>query len=1055
MPYFNEHALEMAIMELFQQEDYLYTNGEQVHKEVNDVQLRDDLRMYLRSRYEDMTTLEVESAIARLTARVGFSDYENNVATYRLITEGFSLKREDASQPDLFVEPIDFTTESNNIFRIVNQLEIQGREKRIPDGIVYINGLPMVVLEFKSAVKEETTIKDAYTQLTTRYRRDIPELFKYNAFVVISDGVNSKYGSLFTPYEFFYAWRKVNPNDKATDGINSLHTMIQGMFRKERLLSVIKDFVFLPDSSKKEMKIVCRYPQFFATHKLYENIRLHSKLNEHGDGKGGTYFGATGCGKSFTMLFLTRMLMRSPEFASPTIILITDRTDLDTQLADQFGKAKTFIGDDCVIAVESRAKLREHLAGRTSGGVFLTTIHKFTEDTQLLSERANIICISDEAHRSQTNLTQQLKQTESGLKRSYGFAKYLHDSLPNATYVGFTGTPIDATIDVFGEVVDAYTMTESVADDITRRIVYEGRAAKVLLDNSKLVEIENYYKQCAEEGTNEYQIEESKRAVTQMERILGDPDRLQAVAEDFIAHYENRIAEGSTVEGKAMFVCANRTIAYDLYKKIVALRPEWAVKPIKEEEVRYDMAAEAVPLYSNKPLPLERIKMVMTRNKDDERELYDLLGTEEERKSLDVQFKNPKSNFKIAIVVDMWITGFDVPCLDTMYIDKPLQQHTLIQTISRVNRVYPGKDKGLVVDYIGIKNNLNTALKRYANGNDEDAGSVEAVEHSIIMVKDELDILRRMFGKFDYSKFSTGTPLEQLDCLNRGAEYAQTTKEMENQFMGHTKKLKSAFNLCSNSEQITQEEREDIHFFCGIRSIIYKLTKGETPDAEQMNKRGGEMIEEAIQSEGVEEIIQIGNDKENLDVLSEEYMERLAKLKMPNTKVKLMERLLKMVITDFKKVNKIKGVDFTKRLNDLVIKYNDRSDSAIFADEVLTEVANQMAELLKEINKEKKSFNDLGITYEEKAFYDILIAVAKQFGFDYPEDKAKVLAGEIKKIVDDKSKYTDWAKRDDIKAELKMDLILILAEYGYPPVTNDEVFKEIFEQAENFKKYNS
>ena len=1055
MPHFNEHALEMAIMELFQQEDYLYTNGEQVHKEVNDVLLRDDLRMYLRSRYEDITTLEVESAIARLTARVGFSDYENNVATYRLITEGFSLKREDASQPDLFVEPIDFTTESNNIFRIVNQLEIQGREKRIPDGIVYINGLPMVVLEFKSAVKEETTIKDAYTQLTTRYRRDIPELLKYNAFVVISDGVNSKYGSLFTPYEFFYAWRKVNPNAKATDGINSLHTMIQGMFRKERLLSVMKDFVFLPDSSKKEMKIVCRYPQFFATHKLYENICLHSKLNEHGDGKGGTYFGATGCGKSFTMLFLTRMLMRSREFASPTIILITDRTDLDTQLADQFGKAKTFIGDDCVIAVESRAKLREHLAGRTSGGVFLTTIHKFTEDTQLLSERANIICISDEAHRSQTNLAQQLKQTESGLKRSYGFAKYLHDSLPNATYVGFTGTPIDATIDVFGEVVDAYTMTESVADDITRRIVYEGRAAKVLLDNSKLVEIENYYKQCAEEGTNEYQIEESKRAVTQMERILGDSDRLQAVAEDFIAHYENRIAEGSTVEGKAMFVCANRTIAYDLYKKIVALRPEWAVKPIKEEEVRYGMAAEAVPIYGNKPLPLERIKMVMTRNKDDEKELYDLLGTEEERKSLDVQFKNPKSNFKIAIVVDMWITGFDVPCLDTMYIDKPLQQHTLIQTISRVNRVYPGKDKGLVVDYIGIKNNLNTALKRYANGNDEDAGSVEAVEHSIIMVKDELDILRRMFGNFDYSKFSTGTPLEQLDCLNRGAEYAQTTKEMENQFMGHTKKLKSAFNLCSNSEQITQEEREDIHFFCGIRSIIYKLTKGETPDAEQMNKRVGEMIEEAIQSEGVEEIIQIGNDKENLDVLSEEYMERLAKLKMPNTKVKLMERLLKMVITDFKKVNKIKGVDFTKRLNDLVIKYNDRSDSAIFADEVLTEVANQMAELLKEINKEKKSFNDLGITYEEKAFYDILIAVAKQFGFDYPEDKAKALAGEIKKIVDDKSKYTDWAKRDDIKAELKMDLILILAEYGYPPVTNDEVFKEIFEQAENFKKYNS
>lgn len=1047
MSHFNEHTLEMAIMELFEKEGYIYTNGEEIHKEISDVLLRNDLCFYLQNRYacEGITSIEVDRVIAKLTANASSSLYDNNTNTFRLITEGFTIKREDSSKSDIFIEPIDFTTESNNIFRVVNQLEIKGTEKRIPDGIVYINGLPLVVLEFKSAVKEDTTIKDAYTQLTVRYRRDIPELFKYNAFVVISDGVNSKYGSLFTPYDYFYAWRKIESEDKPTDGINSLITMIHGLFRKDRLLSVIKDFIFFPDSSKKEQKIVCRYPQFFATHKLFNNVRAHSKLNQGGDGKGGTYFGATGCGKSFTMLFLTRMLMRSRDFSSPTIILITDRTDLDTQLSEQFLVAKKYIGDECIIEVESRAKLREHLKNRASGGVFLTTIHKFTEDTQLLSERANIICISDEAHRSQTNISQQVKQTEKGVRRSYGFAKYLHDSLPNATYVGFTGTPIDSTIDVFGEVIDSYTMTESVADEITRRIVYEGRAAKVLLDSAKLQEIERYYEKCAEEGTNEYQIEESKRAVTQMERILGDPDRLRRVAEDFIAHYEKRIDEGSTVVGKAMFVCSNRKIAYNLYKQIIELRPEWAKLPDgnKSESSKDD----------EETLPLERIKLVMTRSKDDEEELWDMLGTDEYRKTLDAQFKNPKSNFKIAIVVDMWITGFDVPCLDTMYIDKPLQQHTLIQTISRVNRVFPGKDKGLVVDYIGIKNNLNTALKRYANG-DNNPDSVEAIEQSITMVKDELDILRRMFYKFDYSKFTTGTPLEQLDTLNKGAEFIQSTKETENLFMGHTRKLKSAFNLCCNSEQITHEEREDIHYFCGIRSIIYKLTKGETPDAAQMNKRVGEMIEEAIMSEQVEEIFVIGNDKENLDLLSEEYMERLAKLKLPNTKVKLMERLLKMVINEFGKVNRIKSIDFTQRLNALVDKYNDRTDSAIFADEVLTEVASQMADLLKEINKEKKSFKDLGITYEEKAFYDILVAVAKQFGFDYPTDKAKELSREIKNIVDDKSKYTDWAKRDDIKAELKMDLILILAEYGYPPVTNDEVFKEIFAQAENFKKYN-
>ena len=1051
MPHFNEHALEMSIMELFQQEGYIYTNGEAVHKEVSDVLLRDDLRAYLRGRYGEagITSLEIERAVAKLTANVGFSLYENNLHTYRLMVEGFSLKRDDSSLPDLYVEPIDFGERclSNNIFRVVNQLEINGTETRIPDGIVYVNGLPVVVLEFKSAVKEETTIMDACRQLTVRYRRDIPELFKYNAFVVISDGVNNKYGSLFAPYDFFYAWRKVHAEERALDGINSLKTMMQGLFRRERLLSVLKDFVFFPDSSKDERKVVCRYPQFFAAHKLFENIRLHSKLRPDGDGKGGTYFGATGCGKSITMLFLSRMLMRSREFASPTIVLITDRTDLDDQLSKLFGTAKRFIGDECVVEVESREKLREHLAGRTSGGVFLTTIHKFTEDTSLLSERANIICISDEAHRSQTNLSLQVRQTDKGVKRNYGFAKYLHDSLPNATYVGFTGTPIDATIDVFGEVVDAYTMTESVADGITRRIVYEGRAAKVLLDHAKLKEIEAYYKQCAEEGANEYQIEESKKAVTKMERILGDADRLQAVAEDFIAHYENRVAEGSTVEGKAMFVCANRTIAFDLYRKIIALRPEWVQLPEPEP------VSDGNDVGEGQERPVEKIKLIMTRNKDDEPALYNLLGTDEDRKVYAEAFKKPKSNFKIALVVDMWTTGFDVDCLDTMYIDKPLQQHTLVQTISRVNRVYPGKDKGLVVDYIGIKNNMNIALRRYAQG-DLGQDSVENVEQSITLVKDELDIIRRMFGEFDYSVFTTGTPLEQLDCLNRGAELMQRTKEQENLFMGHAKKLKSAFNLCSNSDQISDAEREEIHYFCGVRSVIYKLTIGESPDASQMNRRVSEMIEEAVQSEGVEEIIQIGNDRDNLDVLSEEYMERLNRLKLPNTKVKLMERLLKTVITEFKKVNKVRGVDFSKRLNALVEKYNSRKDSAIFADEVLTEVANQMADLLKELNKEKKSFLDLGISYEEKAFYDILEAIAKQFGFEYPKDKMLQLAAAIKKIVEDKSKYTDWAARDDIKAELKMDLILVLAEYGYPPVTNDEVYKEILEQAENFKRYN-
>ena len=376
----------------------------------------------------------------------------------------------------------------------------------------------------------------------------------------------------------------------------------------------------------------------------------------------------------------------------------------------------------------------------------------------------------------------------------------------------------------------------------------------------------------------------------------------------------------------------------------------------------------------------------------------------------------------------------------------------MVQTISRVNRVYEGKDKGLVVDYIGIKTNMNNALKQYAGGGDL-GDNVETIEQSLIMVKDELDILRRMFASFDFSKFTTGTPLEQLECLKHAAEFVQATEKTQNQFMGHAKKLKSAFNLCSNHEAINDKDREDIHFFTGVRSIIYKLTKGDAPDASQMNRKVSQMIAEALKSDGVEEVAQVNANTKDLDLLSEDYMTRLEKLKLPNTKVKLMEKLLRTVITDFKKVNKMKGVDFTKRLNALVMKYNDRSDNAIFAEEVLNEVAKQMAELLKEVNKEKKSFKDLGITYEEKAFYDILKEIAHKFGFEYPEDKLLKLSATVKQMVDDKSKYTDWANRSDIKAELQMDLILILAEHGYPPVPQDEVFKEIFEQAENFKKY--
>ncbi len=1044
MANFNEHALEMSIMELFKDEGYIHLNGSQIHRERTEILLREDLKQYLYNRYakDGITPSEVDGILLMLR-NISGTLYEANKAFYKLLCDGFILNREDRTQKDIYIELIDFDTPENNIFKAVNQFEIEGinNQLRIPDGIVFVNGIPVVILEFKSAVKENTTIMDAYKQLTVRYRRDIPEIFKYNAFIVISDGANNKYGSFFSPYDFFYAWRKINSEDKELDGISSLVTMVKGLFRKDRLLAVMKDFVYFPDSSDKDIKIVCRYPQFFAANKLFENIKTH--MRPDGDGKGGTYFGATGCGKSYTMLFLTRMLMKSPHFHSPTILIITDRTDLDDQLSKQFIASKKYIGDETVVSIESRDKLREELQGRESGGVYLTTIQKFTEDIQLLTNRANVICISDEAHRSQINLDQKVRITDAGVERKYGFAKYLHDSLPNATYVGFTGTPVDGTIEVFGPVVDAYTMTESVRDGITVNLVYDGRAARVTLDQAKVREIEKYYEECERLGANEHQIEESQKAVANMEVIIGDQNRLRAVAEDFINHYETRVAEGATVAGKAMFVCMNRYIAYDLYKILIELRPEWAVKKVATDGV------ELTEKDKKELKPIEMLKLVMTRNKDDDKELFDMLGTKDDRKEFDRQFKNPKSNFKIAIVVDMWLTGFDVPELDTIYIDKPIQQHTLIQTISRVNRVCEGKDKGLIVDYIGIKKNMNLALKKYTNF---ECDEFEGVEQCVVIVKDQLEVLGQMFYNFNSNDYFHGSPTEQLACLNRAVEYVQLSEELETRFMAAVKRMKQAFNLCSSSEKLSDEDKDYIHFYCAVRSILFKLTKGDAPDIAQMNARVREMLEGAIQSDGIEELFETGKHI-SVDIFSDEYMDKINAIQLPNTKIKILQRLLSQAIDEFRKVNKIMGMEFADRLKRVIDEYNNRRRDEAYANEVLDDVAEQLAQLLEELKKEKNSFKEMGIDYEEKAFYDILKAVARKYEFEYPDDKMIELSKRIKIIVDDKARYTDWSTREDIKANLQVDLILLLDEFDYPPVTLDDVYKEVLEQAENFKKY--
>jgi len=1074
---FTEAELESAIISLFTEQGYDYVLGETIHRGFQEILLRDDLRSYLSLHYPELTEAETEKVFSRIENIPSAPLYLGNRETFLLVNEGFDLQREDPKQLALHIDYINFNEPDRNIFKVINQYTVQGERLRRPDLLLFINGIPMAIFEFKSAIKESTTIHDAWEQITIRYCRDIPGLMKYCFLSVISDGANTRMGSIFTSYEYYYAWNKINDIEKVSNGIAALLTMIKGAFTKDRVVAILRDFVYYPDDSTKEIAIVARYPQFFGAWKMFENIKKH--MRPLGDGKGGTYFGATGCGKTYTMLFLSRLLaLRDGDiFENPTVVIITDREDLDRQASELFVTSKRYLHDNNVRSIESRSELQRALGieeldlpevaendpsdatsleapidlpprysvtGAESGGVFLTTIQKFCESTGLLSNRSNMICISDEAHRTQTGLDAKLKKTDKGLLTTYGFAKYLRDSFPQATYCGFTGTPIDETIAVFGPVVDSYTMKESSDDGITVRIAYEPRLARVILSDEQAREIQKYYDKCTEEGSNPEQVEESKRAMSEMRRILGHPERMKKLAKDIVTHYEALIAQKPKIVQKAMIVCADRMLAYRLLKEIVALRPDWD-KPLKSEN---DALLSKEQL--EKLMPVEKIKLVATQGDNDEKELHDLCGTKDYRQMLDKQFKNNNSNFKIAIVVDMWITGFDVPSLAVMYIDKPLQKHTLIQTISRVNRVFEGKDMGLVVDYIGIRQDMLEALKKYGSHQES---PVDELSVALAVFRNHLTLIDELLHDFDAAKFFCGEPLERLLCLNAAAEYVQAGKEMESRFMSLSRVLKAAYEICFPSGDLTEAETAKAQFYLAIRSIIYKQTKGDAPDAEIMNRVVEKMVQDAITCTGIEDIVNADSPE---DLFSEEVMKQLDEINLPISKFNALLKLLRKAISGYGKVNMVKAIEFDKRLRVVIDNYNNR-DKLVFTSEVVADFINglsdELVKIFSDLHADKTSFEALGISYEEKAFFDILVKVRDDHDFPYADDKCLLLAKEIKNLVDDKAQFADWSTRADIKNQLNMDLTVLLYKNGYPPEWDEEVFERVLEQAENFKKY--
>lgn len=1049
---FTESSFENAVLELFQNQGYNYQCGYDLHRTNEEILLVDDFTDYLSKRYASLNLQESEISfiLHNLLSSRGTSLYSTMKATLSVLQNGITLDRSAYGMKDEFIEYFDFSNADNNVFKVVNQFEVKDAALRRPDIVVFINGIPVSVIELKTVSEEGVKLYSAFEQLTIRYTRDIENLMRFSFISVISDGVNTKCGSIFSDYKHFFPWKSTDGKSYAKDGVDSLTTMISGLFDHATLLNLIQNYIYFPDTSKNNLMILPKYSQYYASELLFQNIKEH--MRPSGDGKGGTYFGATGCGKSYTMLFLTRRLVTSPDLNSPTVILLTDRTDLDDQLSSTFEASKEYLVDRNTLNVASREELNEKVKGVTSGGIFLMTVQKFDENVKLLSDRDNIICISDEAHRTQVNLDATLKLDEEGIKKHFGFATYLRNSFPNATYVGFTGTPIDATINVFGPIVVSYKMKQAVDDGSTVGIALLPGPSAVRLDEAKMEIVDRYYADQLNNGTNKYEVNESIKEMSKVRTIIDNDSRLDLIVDHFIKHYEERGKEGSTVKGKAMFVCYDRNIAYKVYKRIIARRPDWNIPKKTQED-------ESKLTYSqlNRLKPVEMVKLVATRGANDELDLYNLLGSDKYRTELATLFKDENSNFKIAIVVDMWLTGFDCASLDTMYIDKPLEKHTLIQTISRVNRVFEGKEQGLIVDYIGIETSLAKAMQLYSG----DINPVSEIDASYVIFKDQMSLIDNLMDGFDYSKFESGTDLDRLLTLQKGMEFVQMKEDRETRFMGLTQRMKKAFDICVGDSRITNHEMFKLHFYCAIRSAIMKIGREGTPDAERMNQEVKKLVDGCIsalkdQKEG---------EQTKTEIFSEEYLKKIQGIPYKNTKFKMLIEMLRKAIAQYSHTNKYKAEEFSKRMKKLVDKYNNRDgEILVSSDDVINDFIDSLSEeaqkILEDLKKDSDEFKQMGISFEEKAFYDILKAIRDKYKFEYPEEKLIDLAKKVKIAVDDKAKYTDWSSKSNIKASLQSDIIRILNHNGYPPVflngypqNYQEVYEKVLAQVENYKKY--
>ena len=1004
MPGYTEANYENSIIELFQNDlGYEHIYGPDIERDFHSPLYEDVLLDALYRLNSGLPDDAIQDALYKLKNFENGELVQKNAVFTDYLQNGIEVKYfEDGDERSSIAYLVDFKNPDNNSFIIANQWTFIENSNKRPDVILFLNGLPVVLMELKSPSREETDASEAYRQLRN-YMQEIPSMFIYNTICVMSDQLTSKSGTITSGEDRFMEW-KTKDGDYENTQYAQFDTFFEGMFQKERLLDIIKNFICFSNEGIKSFKILAAYHQYFAVRKAIESTK-HAAVT---DGKGGVFWHTQGSGKSLSMVFYAHLLQEALD--SPTIVVITDRNDLDDQLYGQFAKCKDFLRQEPMHA-ESREHLKSLLVGRQANGIIFTTMQKFEESHEALSERRNIIVMADEAHRGQYGLSEKMDAKTGKLK--IGTARIIRNSLPNATYIGFTGTPISSkdrsTREVFGDYIDIYDMTQAVEDGATRPVYYESRVIKLNLDEMTLRLIDAEYDIMANNADPEV-VKKSKKELGKMEAILGNENTINSLVCDILDHYENN--RENLLTGKAMIVAYSRDIAMKIYKRILELRPAWT----------------------------EKVAVVMTESNKDPEEWRKIIGNKHHKEELAKKFKDNASTLKIAIVVDMWLTGFDVPSLATMYVYKPMSGHNLMQAIARVNRVFQDKEGGLVVDYVGIASVLKQAMNDYTSRDKKNYGDTDVAKVAYPKFLEKLSVCRDKFHGFDYSKFQTGTDLERSKTISGAVNFIMAREKVtdKDSFVKEAFMLHQALSLCSS--MVCENDRIEAAFFEAVRVLILRLANtgvGKKISLPEMNARINELLKQSIKSDGV---INLFSDiKEEFSLFDAKFLEEVANMKEKNLAVEILKKLIAEQVSVYRRTNVVKSEKFSEIMQHSLNAY---LNGMLTNEEVIAE----MLKLAKQITAAHQEGDKLGLTADELAFYDAL--TKPQAIKDFYENEELIAI--TKELADTlrKNRTVDWQKKESARAKMRMLIKKLLKKHKYPPEGMDDAVQTVMTQCE-------